>query len=73
MTNKFKIGDVVWFTKSMRMCKVIRVWQDGYTVERVDSYKHLFAPEDSLELVDSNDATDEQQAQFDAVIDHFEN
>ena len=57
----FKIGDIVWFTKSMRLCKVVEIFADGYTVEVIDSGKQLFATESGLEL--------QQAAQQAGVVD----
>jgi len=55
--NKFKIGDMVWFLKSMRMCEVVEIHTNGYTVERVDSRKKLFATETGLDYVDTVEQT----------------
>jgi hypothetical protein len=55
---KFKVGDRVWFLKSVRLVIVLEVipkrrpkddW--NYIVERVDNGKQLYATEDGLSLL----------------------
>jgi len=57
---KFKIGQRVWFTKSMQLCGVVKVLpkqrnkdDQDYIVQRLDSEKELYASED--ELLDERD------------------
>jgi hypothetical protein len=53
--KKFKVGDVVWFTKSMRKVRIIERLKDKYcgqamfTVERIDNGKQMTATEAGLE------------------------
>ena len=47
-----KVGSLVWFLKSMRMCEVMEIHDDGYTVETIDARNRLFATKDGIELVD---------------------
>jgi hypothetical protein len=53
--KKFKPGDVVWFTKSMRKVRIIERLKDKYygqamfTVERIDNGKQMTATENGLE------------------------
>lgn len=57
--SKFKLNQLVWFTKTMRMCKVIEIYKDGYTVVRLDTGKRLFATENGLESVDGDSKVEE--------------
>lgn len=59
-----KLGEVCWFTKSMRMVKVVeladpkRKHYPGYTVERIDSGKQLYVELDGLAPKDAHVAAD---------------
>lgn len=60
-SNKFEIGQMVWFLKSMRMCRVVEAKPDGsYTVEVLDSGKRLFVPssEGLMAIDQGNQKTD---------------
>ena len=57
---KFKVGQRVWFTKSMRVCDVVEVLpkrrkkdDQGYIVEKVGAEGQLYAHEGGL--IDFND------------------
>lgn len=53
MKHKFKLGQHVWFLKSMRMCEVVELHGDGtYTVEVMDSGWRFNASEDELATLD---------------------
>lgn len=53
--KKLQVGDVVWFTKSMRKVRIIERLKDKYygqamfTVERIDNGKQMTATETGLE------------------------
>lgn len=49
--ERFEVGDLVWFTKSMRMCEIVEILKDGYIVSVIDSGKKLFTTESGLELI----------------------
>jgi len=50
----YKIKDLVWFTKSMCMCRVVEVHENGYknqhayTIEKLSTKKTLFCTEAGL-------------------------
>ena len=52
---RFKVGQRVWFTKSMRICYVVEVLpklrkkdEQQYIVETIDLMKQLYADESGL-------------------------
>ena len=64
---KFKVGQRVWFTKSMRICDVVEVLpkrrkkdEQQYIVATIDLEKQLYAGEDGL--IDFRDYRSEKES-----------
>lgn len=51
ITGRFKLNELVWFTKLMVVCDVVKIYKDGYTVKRLDNGKKLFVTEGGLKQV----------------------
>ena len=65
---KFKVGQRVWFTKSMRICDVVEILpkrrkkdEQEYIVETVDLHTQLYAGEDGL--IDFDDYKPDEESQ----------
>ena len=56
---KYDIGRNVWFSKSMRLCKVVEHLKSGnYIVEALDTGKRLYATERGLTPIEDRPLDD---------------
>jgi hypothetical protein len=72
---KFKTGQRVWFTKSMRICDVVQVLpkrrkkdEQEYIIETIDLHKQLYAWESGL--IDLNEYTPDSDDEWRETLGH---